>query len=164
MKRFPLLAPSLAGLLLSSLLMAQDRAPAEKIGYLNLQAAVEAHPGFSWIREIQAQAQAELKPLQEQLQTLESKVFLGNPSQEDQQAYRAIQEKLQQTSQKWAERQNIALSPITQEVGQVLVRVAQQQGFGLVFDQGIAAQSGLVVYASSELDLTPAVLAGLTKR
>ncbi|RIH84435.1 Outer membrane protein (OmpH-like) [Meiothermus luteus] len=163
MRRFPLLAPSLAGLFLSGLISAQDR-PAEKIGYLNVRAAVEAHAGFGWVREIQGQAQGELKPLREELQGLEAKILSGSATQEEQQAYRSLQQKLQEVERKWTERQNIALAPITQEIERVLARVAQQQGFGLVFDQEVAAQSGLVVYAASELDLTPAVLAGMAKR
>ncbi|RDI94823.1 OmpH family outer membrane protein [Meiothermus sp. QL-1] len=163
MERFPLLAPSLAGLLLSGLLMAQDRPTAEKIGYLNVQAAVEAHPQFARVRALQAQAEGELRPLQAQLQALEGKIAAGSASQSEQQAYLNLAQQFQAAAQKWKEQGDALLMPINQEVERVLGQIAQQQGFALVLDQNVAARSGLVVYAESSLDLTPAVLAALPK-
>ncbi|MGK0618354.1 OmpH family outer membrane protein [Meiothermus cerbereus] len=163
MKRFSLFVPILAGLLLSSLLVAQTQPTANKIGYLNARAVVEAHPQFAKVREIQTKAEAELKPLREQLQSLDAKLRTGNATAQEQQAYRTAAQSLEAAGQKWGEQQNAALRPITEDIDKVIGKVAKEQGFAIVLDQEIAASSGLVVYAAQELDLTQAIVRALPK-
>ncbi|WP_297853090.1 OmpH family outer membrane protein [Meiothermus sp.] len=163
MKRFSLFVPILAGLLLSSLLVAQTPPTADKIGYLNARAVVEAHPQFAQIKEIQAKAEAELKPLREELQPLEAKLRAGSASAQEQQNYRTVSQKLQEASKKWSDQQNAALRPITEEIDKLIGKVAKEQGFAIVLDQEVAAGSGLVVYAAPELDLTQAIVRALPK-
>lgn len=163
MKRFSLFVPILAGLLLSSLLVAQTQPTANKIGYLNARAVVEAHPQFAKVREIQTKAEAELKPLREQLQSLDSKLRAGNATAQEQQAYRSAAQNLEAAGQKWTEQQNDVLRPITEDIDKVIGKVAKEQGFAIVLDQEVAASSGLVVYAAQELDLTQAIVRALPK-
>jgi len=163
MKRFSLFVPILAGLLLSSLLVAQTQPTANKIGYLNARAVVEAHPQFAKVREIQTKAEAELKPLREQLQSLDSKLRAGNATAQEQQAYRSAAQNLEAAGQKWTEQQNAVLRPITEDIDKVIGKVAKEQGFAIVLDQEVAASSGLVVYAAQELDLTQAIVRALPK-
>ncbi|WP_297860874.1 OmpH family outer membrane protein [Meiothermus sp.] len=163
MKRFSLFVPILAGLLLSSLLVAQNQPTATKIGYLNARAVVEAHPQFPRIKEIQAKAEAELKPLRDQLQPLEAKIRAGSATAQEQQSYRTLAQNLQETGKKWTDQQNEALRPITEDIDKLVSRVAREQGFAIVLDQEVAASSGLVVYAAQELDITQAILRGLPK-
>lgn len=163
MKRFSLFVPILAGLLLSSLLVAQTQPTANKIGYLNARAVVEAHPQFAKVREIQTKAEAELKPLREQLQSLDSKLRAGNATAQEQQAYRTAAQNLEAAGQKWTEQQNAVLRPITEDIDKVIGKVAKEQGFAIVLDQEVAASSGLVVYAAQELDLTQAIVRALPK-
>lgn len=164
MKRLSLFVPILAGLLLSSLLVAQSQPPATKIGYLNARAVVEAHPQFARIKEIQAKAEAELKPLRDQLQPLEAKIRAGSATAQEQQNYRTLAQNLQETSKKWNDQQNAALRPITEEeIDKLVSKIAQEQGFAVVLDQEVAASSGLVVYAAQELDITQAILRALPK-
>lgn len=163
MKRLSLFVPILAGLLLSSLLVAQSQPPATKIGYLNARAVVEAHPQFARIKEIQAKAEAELKPLRDQLQPLEAKIRAGSATAQEQQNYRTLAQNLQETSKKWNDQQNAALRPITEEIDKLVSKIAQEQGFAVVLDQEVAASSGLVVYAAQELAITQAILRALPK-
>lgn len=163
MKRLSLFVPILAGLLLSSLLVAQSQPPATKIGYLNARAVVEAHPQFARIKEIQAKAEAELKPLRDQLQPLEAKIRAGSATAQEQQNYRTLAQNLQETSKKWNDQQNAALRPITEEIDKLVSKIAQEQGFAVMLDQEVAASSGLVVYAAQELDITQAILRALPK-
>ncbi len=163
MKRFWLFVPMLTGLLLSGLLVAQDRPVASKIGYLNARAVVEAHPQFAKIKELQAKAEAELKPLRDQLQPLEAKIRAGNATAQEQQSYRTLAQNLQEAGKKWTDQQNAALRPITEEIDKLVSKIAQEQGFAMVLDQEVAASSGLVVYADEELDLTQAIVRVLPK-
>ncbi|MBO1435852.1 OmpH family outer membrane protein [Meiothermus sp. CFH 77666] len=163
MKRFSLFVPILAGLLLSSLLVAQNQPTATKIGYLNARAVVEAHPQFARVKEIQTKAEAELKPLREQLQPLDAKIRAGNATAQEQQSYRALSQNLQDSVKKWNDQQNAALRPITEDIDKIVSKIAQEQGFAIVLDQEVAASSGLVVYAAQELDITQAVVRALPK-
>ncbi|GIW30820.1 MAG: hypothetical protein KatS3mg071_0994 [Meiothermus sp.] len=163
MKRFPLFVPTLAGLLLSGLLGAQTPPTADKIGYLNARAVVEAHPQFAKVREVQARAEAELNPLRAELQALEDKIRAGNATTQEQQTYRTLAQNLQAASQKWTEQQNSVLRPITEDIDKIVSKVAKEQGFAIVLDQEVAASSGLVVYAAQGLDLTPAIMQALPK-
>lgn len=163
MKRFSLFVPILAGLLLSSLLVAQNQPAASKIGYLNARAVVEAHPQFARVKEIQAKAEAELKPLREQLQPLDAKIRAGNATAQEQQSYRTLSQNLQDSVKKWNDQQNAALRPITEDIDKIVSKIAQEQGFAIVLDQEVAASSGLVVYAAQELDITQAIVRALPK-
>jgi len=163
MKRFSLFVPILAGLLLSSFLFAQDRPTATKIGYLNARTVVEAHPQFVKVKDVQARAEAELKPLRDQLQPLDAKIRAGNATAQEQQTYRALAQSLQETSKKWSDQQNTALRPITEEIDRLIGKVAKEQGFAILLDQEVAASSGLVVYAADELDITQAIVRALPK-
>lgn len=163
MKRFALFVPTLAALLLSSLLIAQTPLTADKVGYLNARAVVEAHPQFARVKEVQVKAEAELKPLREQVQSLENKLRQGNATVQEQQAYLSAIQKLESAEQKWSEQQAGVLQPITAEIDKAIGRVAKEQGFAIVLDQEIAASSGLVVYAAQELDLTQAIKQAISK-
>lgn len=163
MKRFPLFVPILAGLSLSSLLVAQTPSTADKIGYLNARAVIEAHPQFIKVKELQSQAKAELEPLRSQVQTLETKLQSGSATTQEQQTYRSAVQSLEAAAQKWSQQQNTALQPITAEIDKIIGRVAKEQGFAIVLEQEVAASSGLVVYAAQEIDLTQAVVRALPK-
>ncbi len=163
MKRFSLFVPMLAGLLLSSLLVAQDRPVASRIGYLDARTVVEAHPQFVRVKEVQARAEAELKPLRDQIQPLEARIRAGSVTAQEQQNYRVLTQSLQETGRKWSDQQNAALRPITEEIDQLVRKVAQEQGFAIVLDQEVAASSGLVVYAAEELDITQAIVRALPR-
>lgn len=163
MKQFSLFVLFLAGLFLSSLLVAQTPSAADKIGYLNARAVVEAHPQFAKVKELQSKAEAELEPLRTQVQSLEAKLRSGNATSQEQQAYRTAVQSLEAAGQKWGEQQNTALRSITEDIDKIIGRIAKEQGFAIVLEQEVAASSGLVVYAAQELDLTQAVVRALAK-
>ncbi len=163
MQPFSLFAPVLAGLLLSSLLLAQNPPGAGKVGYLNARAVVEAHPQFARVRELQVKGEAELKPLREQMQPLEAKVRTGNATAQEQQTYRTLAKSLEETSKKWSDQQSAVLKPITEEIDRLVKKVALEQGFAIILDQEVAANSGLVVYAADELDITQAIVSELPR-
>lgn len=79
------------------------------------------------VQDVRTQAERELKPLRDQLQPLEAKLRAGNATAKEQQDYRVLAQSLQEAGRKWTERSNAVLKPITEEIDQVIARVAQQQ-------------------------------------
>jgi len=163
MKRGLFFVPVLLGLLLGGWLLAQDKTVATRIGYIDTDAILQAHPSFSKVKEVQTQAQGELKPLQDQLKGLEAKVQGGTATAKDQQDYQALAKGYQDTLKKWQDKQNTVLDSITEQINGVVAKVAQEQGLALVMDKRVAGTSGLVVYADSSLDLTDAVVKAMPK-
>ncbi|WP_027877811.1 OmpH family outer membrane protein [Meiothermus cerbereus] len=158
-----LFAVALLSLLLGGSLIAQNRPTPNRIGYVDAEKVVQAHKDFKKVQDIRNQAERELKPIRDQLQPLEAKLRAGNATAKEQQDYRVLAQSLQEAGKKWTDRTNAALKPITEEIDQVIARVAQQQGFAMVFDKKVAATSGLVVYAADELEITDAVIKALPK-
>lgn len=153
----------LLSLLLGGSLIAQNRTTPTRIGYVDAEKVVQAHKDFKKVQDIRNQAERELKPLRDQLQPLEAKLRAGNATAKDQQDYRVLAQSLQEAGKKWSDRASAALKPITEEIDQVIARVAQQQGFAMILDKKVAATSGLVVYAADELEITDAVIKALPK-
>jgi len=150
-------------LLLGGSLVAQNRPTPNRIGYVDAEKVVQAHKDFKKVQEIRNQAERELKPIRDQLQTLETKLRAGNATAKEQQDYRVLAQSLQEAGKKWSDRANAALKPITEEIDQVIAQVAQQQGFAMILDKKVAATSGLVVYAAGELEITDAVIRALPR-
>jgi outer membrane protein len=150
-------------LLLGGSLVAQNRPTPNRIGYVDAEKVVQAHKDFKKVQEIRNQAERELKPIRDQLQTLEAKLRAGNATAKEQQDYRVLAQSLQEAGKKWSDRANAALKPITEEIDQVIAQVAQQQGFAMILDKKVAATSGLVVYAAGELEITDAVIRALPR-
>jgi outer membrane protein len=163
MKRSLFFLPVLAGLLLGGSLVAQNKAVPTKIGYIDAEKVVQAHPNYKAIKDIQTQAQNELKPLQDKLTPLQTKIQNGQATAKDQQDFQVLRQSYQDAAKKWQDKSQTALKPITEAIDKVISSVAQQQGFAIVMDKKVAASSGLVVYADDSLDLTDAVIKALPK-
>lgn len=163
MKRFPLVALALAlGALLTPML-AQNRNVATRLGFVDADALVQAHPDYKKVQDLQAQARKELSPLEEKIKPLEAKIRSGQATAKERQDYEALLKTYQDTLKKWQDRQNPVLKPILEEVDQAIAKVAKAQGFAVVMSRQVAAQSGLVVYADEDTDLTQAVIKELKK-
>lgn len=161
MDRFALLLAAL-GLLFTPLL-AQDKTTPSRVGFVDADALIQAHPEFKKIQDIRAQARKELGPLEERLKPLDQKVKAGTASAKEQQDYQTLLQTYQTALKKWQERQAQALKPITEEIDRAIAKVAKAQGFSVVMNRQVAAQSGLVVYADEGTDLTQAVLEEVKK-
>lgn len=163
MKRFPLVALALAlGALLTPML-AQNRNVATRLGFVDADALVQAHPDYKKVQDLQAQARKELAPLEEKLKPLDQKIRSGQATAKERQDYEALLKTYQDTLKKWQDRQNPVLKSILEEVDQAIAKVAKAQGFAVVMSRQVAAQSGLVVYADEDTDLTQAVIKELKK-
>ncbi|WP_038059020.1 OmpH family outer membrane protein [Thermus amyloliquefaciens] len=157
MKRLSLAALLLAFGALLTPMLAQNRNVATRVGFVDADALVQAHPDYKKIQDLQAQARKELAPLEEKLKPLDQKVRSGQATAKERQDYEALLKTYQDTVKKWQDRQNPVLKPILEEVDQAIAKVAKAQGFAVVMSRQVAAQSGLVVYADDDTDLTEAV-------
>ncbi len=163
MKRFSLVALLLAlGALLTPLL-AQNKTTATRVGFVDADALVQAHPDYKKVQDLQAQARKEISPLEDKLKPLAQKVQSGQASAKERQDYEALLKTYQDTVKKWQERQNPLLKPILEDVDNAIAKVAKAQGFAVVMSRQVAAQSGLVVYADEDTDLTQAVIRELKR-
>ncbi|WP_117238302.1 OmpH family outer membrane protein [Thermus sediminis] len=163
MKQLPLAVLFLALLALLTPMLAQNRNVATRIGFVDADALVQAHPDYRRVQELQAQARRELAPLEERLRPLDQKVRAGQASARERQDHEALMKSYQDTLKKWQDRQNALLKPILEEVDGAIAKVAKAQGFAVVMSRQVAAQSGLVVYADEDTDLTQAVLRELRR-
>jgi outer membrane protein len=161
MKRFALFLAALG--LLATPLVAQNRTTPSRVGFVDAEALIQAHPNFKAVQDVQAQARKELQPLEDRLKPLDQKVKAGTASAKEQQDYQTLLQTYQTALKKWQDRQAQALKPITEEIDQAIAKVAKAQGFSVVMSKQVAAQSGLVVYADDDTDLTQAVLKEIRK-
>ncbi|MDM7324735.1 MAG: OmpH family outer membrane protein [Thermus sp.] len=163
MKGLPLVALVLAlGALLTPML-AQNKNVATRVGFVDADTLVQAHPDYKKIQDLQAQARKELGPLEEKIKPLETKIRSGQATAKERQDYEALVKTYQDTVKKWQDRQNPVLKPILEDVDRAIAKVAKAQGFSVVMSRQVAAQSGLVVYADEDTDLTQLVVRELKR-
>ena len=90
MKRLPLIGVLLAlGALLTPML-AQNKTVASRVGFVDADALVQAHPDYKKVQEVQSQARKELAPLEEKLKPLDEKVRAGQATAKERQDYEAL--------------------------------------------------------------------------
>lgn len=163
MKKLLFLVPVLAGLMLGSSMVAQNKNVPTRIGYVDVEQVVQAHPKYPAIKDIQEAAQKELKPLQDKLTPLTTKIQAGTASAKEQQDAQLLRQTVQQIATKYQQKQAAALEPITKSLDDIIGKVAQQQGFALILDRRVARDSGLVIYADEALNLTDAIIKAIPK-
>ncbi len=142
--------------------MAQTKAT--RIGFVNAQTVLQNHPQGAKVLEAQKKAQTELKELSDKIQVLQIKISNGTATAAEKQQYETLV-KTGQTRQAQLKTQiDKLLEPITKQVDIAVAKVAKAQGFVLVMDKAIAAQSGLVIYADPEgTDLSDEVIKEVKK-
>lgn len=163
MKRGWILLIPLSIFLLASLPLAQQKAIPTRVGFLDAETVIRAHPRYSEVEKLQKQADTELKPILEKLRALEEKLASGKATAQDREDYQVLTEAAKKLRDKWAPKIQEKLDPLIKEVDAVVARVAKEQGFAVVMNRRVAASSNLVVYADPNTDLTQAVVEALKK-
>ena len=158
MKRLAWFIPILLGVMIAATpLVAQNR-PVLRVGFLDSERVVQAHPRYKEVQAVLDQANKELKPLTDQLTPLQQKIQAGTATAKEQQDFQTLRNAYQQASQKWAERRAKALEPITKEIDVQIAKFARAQGFGIILDRRVASASGLVLYGDDSLDVTDEII------
>ncbi len=164
MKRAALIPFALVLAMVGVLGLSQNKEIPSRVGYIDAQKVIEAHPGYSEIENLKKKADSELKPIAEQLKALEPKIRDGSASAKERQDFDNLRKVYAEASAKWQEKINAALAPITKEIDATIARVAAQNGFAMILSANVAGQSGLVVYASPDVDVTDLVIRALSAR
>ncbi len=162
MKRIAFLPLTLLLAFVGVLGLSQNKEIPTRIGYIDAQKVIEAHPKYGELDALQKQAENERKPVLEQLQALEPKLRDGSATAKERQDYEALRKVFDELGQKWQEKINAKLAPITQEIDAAIAKVAGENGFAMILSANVAAQSGLVVYASPDVDITDLVIRALS--
>lgn len=132
-----------------------------KIVFVDTQAAIRAHPAGQRAEELRAQARQEVADLRTSLEELAQKARGGQQlSAEESERYQTLLTTLQAVEQRYQVDIAEAATPAVEAVNEVIRNLAQEQGYTLVMDVGVAgnAGTGLVVYAQDGLDITPQVV------
>jgi outer membrane protein len=157
-----LLAVALIGTL--SAPIAQNTAlPSGRIGFVESQRVLKAHPRGAEVTRLQQDAQAELQPLIEQVNALRAKVAAGTASAAERSQLDVLTRTVQATQQRWQTRINTALEPITKDIDTAISATAKAEGYSIVMDRAVAGQSALVVYADEDTDMTDRVISRIAR-
>ncbi len=160
MKKTRLKTIFILSLVLASLNVANaqtTQAASNKICFVNAQQLLAAHPMGKDVQALRDAANKEIKPIADQLTTLQTKISGGTATAADRQQFDALNKTYQATGKKWQDKINAAIEPITKDVDVAVQKGAVAEGCSIVLDKSIAA-SGLVVYADPNLDITAVVI------
>jgi outer membrane protein len=144
--------------LLTVPLSAQTKPQPWRVGFINPDIAIQAHPNYAKLKAVQDQAEKELKPLRDQIGQLSQKARGGPLPAKDQQSLQTLQKALQDGNKKWSERINAVAKPLLDDIDKEVRKVAEANGFQVVMDYKVAKVSNLVVYASPGNDVTALVV------
>ena len=161
MKRLTLLILAVVAILgvASTNLTAQETAA--QIVFVNSQAAIAAHPAGQQIEDLEAQAREEISGLQQSIQEIANRARQGQQlTPEEQERYQTLVATLQTVQQRWEADIAEAAQPAVEAVDAAIQALAQENGYSIVLDAGVAGPQGtnLVVYAQEGLDITQQVI------
>ncbi|GAA5531858.1 OmpH family outer membrane protein [Deinococcus aluminii] len=147
--------------LLATVPHAQQRA--SRVGFVDVQQAVAALPGSSTYLNLTKKLDADLKAKQTNLQNLAAKAA-STRSAADQQALQKAQQSFVSAQRDAQKRLEGEFKPLASRINSAVASVAKSNGYSVVMDRRVAAQSNLVVYANNAAtDLTAAVVKALKK-
>lgn len=162
MKRLTLILGSalilLTMVLLSSVTTTAQDQPT-KIVFVDSQAAISAHPAGATSDALQEQARIEIQELRDQLTGYSDRLRAGQQlTPEENELYQVLLSTLQTAQQNWQRDIAAAAQPALEAVNSAIRDLATENGYTIVMDFAVAAESNLVVYAQDGLDITPAVI------
>ncbi|WP_221088701.1 OmpH family outer membrane protein [Deinococcus aquaedulcis] len=132
-----------------------------RLGIVNVQQAVKALPESKAYLELNAKVAADLNTRQKALQDLSAKAA-ATRSAADRQALAKAQQAYASARDSYATRIDAAFKPLASKLNAAVTKAAKTNGYTIVFDEQVAAQTSLVVYANeSATNLTPAVIKNL---
>ncbi len=146
-----------AMVLLSSTLTAQP--DANRLVFADSQALIAAHPAGQEASELRIRAQNEVNEIRQQLETIQNRARAGETlSNEETERFNILVTTLESVQTRYQAEIAAAAGPAIEAVNAAIRAIAVEQGYGIVFDIGAAADTGLVVYAADGLDITDAVM------
>lgn len=159
------IAPALVtAALVGAFTLPQAQTKPTKVGFVNAQTVLKAHPQGAAAAKLRDDATKELQPLADRLRALQTKISTGTATAAERQEFDIKNKTYQESTKRWQDKIDKALAPITKDVDSAVAAAAKKEGFAIVMDRLVAQQSGLVVYADeSSTDLTDEVISALKK-
>ncbi len=158
MKRLTIFGLAVAAIvaLAATNLHAQDQPT--RIVFVDSQAAINSHPAGQQAQDLKTQAQTEIDDLRSKIDELAKKQNSGQQlTAAENERYQTLVSTLSAVQQRYQSDINTAAKPAVEAVNKAIQEIAQENGYSIVMDRTAAAQ-GLVVYAASDLDITPTVI------
>lgn len=126
--------------------------------YVDSDYLISLHSVYPEFVSLQEQARGELGRLNQQAQELiERNLSAAGLNSEEQEALNVALLTLESVGQRYDNEIRQLLEPALEEITSAIAEVARSLGISMVFDLYVAAESGLVVYADPESDITPLV-------
>jgi Skp family chaperone for outer membrane proteins len=159
MKRILFILSIVAVLVFSATLVAQE--VLSNIVFVDTQAAIAAHPAGAQAEQLKTQAKQEVDALQAELQAIADKANSGQQlSPEEQDTFQTLRTQVLQVQQNYATQIAQTVQPALDAVNAVIKTIAEEKGYAIVIDSGVAGLDGvnLVVYAREDLNITQQVI------
>lgn len=132
-----------------------------RVAFVNVQAAVKAMPGSATYLQLVTKTDADLVAKQKNIQALASKASTSNTAA-NRQALNNARQAYTKAQTQYAQRVSEAFKPLASKLNSTIAKVAKANGYSVVLDQRVAAQTNLVVYANdSTTNMTNAVIKAL---
>ncbi|MBB6097312.1 outer membrane protein [Deinobacterium chartae] len=148
----------------AGLTVPRAQTPGGKVGFVNVQEVLASSPSGKPINDLRNKANAELKTLEGKITPLQQKISSGKATAKERNDLSTLTQTYQSTAKKYEDQIKQKLTPVTNEINRAVGAAAKAQGFSVVMDRGVAASSGLVVYADEKgTDLTQAVIKQIKK-
>ena len=128
----------------------------QKVAFVDVTKLLAAHPNDKAIKDIQAKADAELSALDKQVKAIDAKGASATAAEK--QTRDTLVKTIQAKAADYDKQIDPKVTEIEQAVDKAVSAVAKSNGYSIVMDKGVAAKSGLVIYADDSTDLTSAVV------
>lgn len=131
----------------------------QKVGFVNVQKLLSAHPNDKELQAIQKKANDELTGLSNQIKAIDAKGASASAAEKQNRA--TLVSTLQAKAKAYDDQMKPKVSAVEKAVDTAVNAVAKQNGYAIVMDSNVAAASSLVIFAENGTDLTDAALKAL---
>ncbi|GGL83728.1 hypothetical protein GCM10010840_21930 [Deinococcus aerolatus] len=131
-----------------------------RVGLVDVQAAVKALPASKAYLDLSARVDADLEGKRQKIDALAARAA-ATASAADRKALLDAQQAYNSAQTGYQGRLTTAFQPVSVKLNAAVAKVARANGYSVVMDRQVAAQTRLIVYANSTADLTAAVIKAL---
>ncbi|GHF49192.1 outer membrane protein [Deinococcus metalli] len=130
--------------------------PKPRVAFVNVDTLVKAMPNNAAYVKVMTQADTDLKAKRAAIQTLAAKASASG-SAADRQAVTKAQQAYTTLQADYTKKLQTAFAPLSTKLNAAVAQAAKANGFAIVMDEKVAAQTQLVLYADKGTSLTAAV-------
>lgn len=129
-----------------------------KIVFVDSQVALRAHPQGAEVDRLAERQLEEIRPLAEDYNALVAKAQAGTLTPEEEELIQTLAVTLEATTQRFEQERMEAGAPAIEAVNQIIQELSEENGYTVVMDLRVAAESSLVVYTDEDVDITQMVI------